>query len=234
MSSPDDLMSVREAADLAGKSLSTVRDWIRAGHLVKHREDPEDDKSKVLVSRAELVARIEEVGGPPTGPGGSHPSTAPDADLVAELASTRAVITDLEAGRDQLVLKLADMRVSDASTQARADGLEERLRLVNELREAERVRLEAAVEVEREGVASLREAFEKGRVALEAAAEAHLGAADAERRRADAAEEALRQTRDDLEVSRGELVAMRAELEALRVRNGLSWWRRMLTAGPAS
>jgi multidrug efflux pump subunit AcrA (membrane-fusion protein) len=211
MSSPDDLMSVREAADLAGKSLSTVRDWIRAGHLVKHREDPEDDKSKVLVSRAELVARIEEVGGPrpeptPPGPGGSHPSTAPDAGLVAELASTRAVVA----------------------------GLEERLRLVSELRESERARLEAVAESDRATLVSAREAFEKAREALESAAAAHLGAADAERRRADAAEEALRQTRDDLEVSRGELVAMRAELEALRVRNGLSWWRRMLTAGPAS
>ncbi len=216
------LIPIRDAAELAGRSPSTVRDWIRAGHLSKHREDPADERSRVLVSRAELVARLEDVDGPrpapateqpaealdledvtPRGPGGSPPSTVPDAGLVAELATARATVV----------------------------GLEERLRLVNELREAERVRLEAAVEVEREGMASLREAFEKGRVALEAAAEAHLGAADAERRRADAAEAALRDARTDLEAVRGELAGARAELEALRVRAGLPWWRRLIAAG---
>ena len=208
-SSPVDLMPVRDAAELAGRSSSTVRDWIRAGHLSKHREEPGNELSRVLVSRAELVARLEELDGPRPAPPttnesrGEAPATAPDAGLVAELASARAMVASLE----------------------------ERLRLVGELRESERARLEAVAESERVALASAREAFEKAREALEGAAAAHLGAADAERRRADAAEAALRDARTDLEAVRGELAGARAELEALRVRSGMPWWRRLIAAG---
>jgi len=197
-SSPVDLMPVRDAAELAGRSSSTVRDWIRAGHLSKHREEPGNELSRVLVSRAELVARLEELDGPRPAPPttnesrGEAPATAPDAGLVAELASARAMVASLE----------------------------ERLRLVAELREFERASLRTA-----------RDAFEKSREALEGAAAAHLGAADAERRRADAAEAALRDARTDLEAVRGELAGARAELEALRVRSGMPWWRRLIAAG---
>lgn len=190
---PVDLMPVRDAAELAGRSPSTVRDWIRAGHLTKHREEPRNELSRVLVSRAELVARLGDVDGPRPAP----PTAA------AELASARAMVA----------------------------GLEERLRLVGELRESERARLEAVAESERVALASARDAFEKAREALESAAAAHLGVADAERRRADAAEAALRDARTDLEAVRGELAGARAELEALRVRSGLPWWRRLIATG---
>ena len=206
MPTPDDLIPVQTAAELAGRSRSTVRDWIRAGYLSKHREDPENERSRVLVSRAELMARLEEVDGPqsaPASPPASTPTSPAVLDLAAELANTRALVA----------------------------GLEERLRLVGELRESERARLEATVEAERASLTSAREAFERSREALESAAAAHLGAADAERRRADAAEAALRDARADLEAVRGELAGARAELEALRAQAGLPWWRRLLTAG---
>ena len=209
-SRPVDLMPVRDAAELAGRSSSTVRDWIRAGHLTKHREEPGNELSRVLVSRAELVARLKDVDGPRPAPPtagvasrGEAPATAPAAVLAAELASARAMVA----------------------------GLEERLRLVGELRESERAGLEAVAESERVALASARDAFEKAREALESAAAAHLGAADAERRRADAAEAALRDARTDLEAVRGELAGARAELEALRVRSGMPWWRRLIATG---
>lgn len=206
MPTPDDLIPVQTAAELAGRSRSTVRDWIRAGYLSKNREDPENERSRVLVSRAELLARLEEVDGPqsaPASPPTSTPTSPAVLDLAAELANTRALVA----------------------------GLEERLRLVGELRESERARLEATVEAERASLTSAREAFERSREALESAAAAHLGAADAERRRADATAEALRDARADLEEVRGELIATRAELEVLRTHTGLPWWRRLLTAG---
>lgn len=181
MNRGSDLIGVREAARIAGKSKSTVRDWIRAGHLTKHREDPANDLSRVLVSRAELLARLEDVDGPRPAP-----PTAADAVLAAELASARAMVASLE----------------------------ERLRLVGELRDFERAQFKASVESERVSLARSRESFGMARAALECAAssqstatEAERRRADAERRRADAAEALLRDARQEIKAMRGGLVA---------------------------
>lgn len=53
---PSDLIPLADAAPLVNRCASSLRAWMRAGRLRKWREDPADTGSRVLVSRAELLA----------------------------------------------------------------------------------------------------------------------------------------------------------------------------------
>ena len=171
-SDPVNLLPVRDAAVLVDRSPSTIRAWLRAGHLSKVREDPEDPGSRVLVSRTELLAHAAQNASPtpprpstatPTAP---TPHTAADPSALAELrAELRGTVALLEATRAHLAaveeqkisaeelsreLVAAAEAVADVertrATEARADLAEAR-------EEAERWRAElGAVRAELEAV----------------------------------------------------------------------------------
>jgi len=214
---------VREAADLVGRSLSTVRAWVRSGRLEGHREEPGNKRSRLLVHRAALVAVAAELD-----PDGSHQTPAPAptpatvepsgvdgvevARLRAELAAARELLTETRTRADTLAELLK--REEDRTTEAVAEA-----RRLAEAAEAAEARTAEAADAIR---ADLRDAIE-----------AHIGNADAQRRRAEAAEAVGRDLRADLEAARAEVVGTRAELAALREREGLSWWHRLIGARPA-
>jgi len=183
MNRSSDLIGVREAARIAGKSKSTVRDWIRAGHLTKHREEPGNDLSRVIVSRAELLTRLEDVYVDSPRPA---PPTAADAVLAVELASVRAMVASLEE-QLRLVGELRDFERAQFKASVEFERKTSAL--------------------ERESFKEARAAIEGTAATHMRAADAERRRADAERRRADAAEAALRDARDDLEAVRGGLVA---------------------------
>ena len=51
---PADLISMEEAADMAGEKKDTVRDWVRNGTLTGYRKDPINKFSTLMVSCNEL------------------------------------------------------------------------------------------------------------------------------------------------------------------------------------
>lgn len=111
---PDDLIPLPEAAALVDRSVSSLRSWVRAGRLVKWREDPDDTGSRVLVSRAELLALAARDLDPTPGRPARRPPTD-EAALPGDLAELAKLRAELEGAR--LVLEatrehLAELRIA--------------------------------------------------------------------------------------------------------------------------
>ena len=51
---PDDLITAKEAAKMAGKKKDTIRSWVRKNKITGYREDPNNSNSALMVSEAEL------------------------------------------------------------------------------------------------------------------------------------------------------------------------------------
>ena len=51
---PEDLISAKEAGTMAGKSLATIRSWVRKGKITGHRKDPKKKNSTLMISQEEL------------------------------------------------------------------------------------------------------------------------------------------------------------------------------------
>ena len=127
---PDDLISVRDAAGLVGKTDRTVRRWIGNGELNHWEID-----GQRMVSRADVTAMAPEVSGPEADGDRTEPGVAlvpvselgPLFDAVAEAGRARA--SDAErAGR-------AEERETFERT-LRQEAQAERDRLRDELRQA--------------------------------------------------------------------------------------------------
>lgn len=158
---PGDLIPTKEAARLVDRSSSTVRAWLRAGRLTKHREQPGNDASRVLVSRAELMAyaagELDPAPPRPSAPrsalptGGQSPAMESGAADLVELARLRA---ELEGARAVL-----------AATRAHVASLEAQLASGDERVAAERQRADSAERHARELRTDLEEARDELRAA---------------------------------------------------------------------
>lgn len=138
---PADLVSMKDAAALVDRSVSSIRAWLRSGKLTKHREDPSNASSRAMVSRTELMAyaatKLDPA--PARPPGGPRPAPAASdaplpavddgaalrvevARLRAELDGSRAV---LEATRAHVAtLEASAGTVGELVASARAEGRE--------------------------------------------------------------------------------------------------------------
>lgn len=119
---PDDLLPLLDACALVGRSLSTLRAWIRAGELTAHRETPAAN-ARVLVSRAELlslatVGAISAAPGrrppPPPSPSAPPPSERLLEELLLAHRATVATLTD----------RCADLRTEADTWRGRAEAAE--------------------------------------------------------------------------------------------------------------
>lgn len=177
-STPPELIPARTAAERVGRSLATVRAWVRAGRLVGYREDPADPRSRLMLHPAELAAVAAELDpdgkhGDPVGsssPPSSPPAPRPAADegagvevarLRAELDGARAILAEARRRGDDLALALTrrDDLAGDALAEARrradaAEGVARDLRGDLEAARAELVgaRAELAALKERAGL----------------------------------------------------------------------------------
>ena len=178
-STPPELIPARAAADRVGRSLATVRAWVRAGRLVGYREHPADPRSRLMLHPAELAAVAAELdpdgkhGDPLTSsspPPSSPPTPRPAADegaavevarLRAELDGARAILAEARRRGDDLALALTrrDDLAGDALAEARrradaAEGVARDLRGDLEAARAELVgaRAELAALKERAGL----------------------------------------------------------------------------------
>jgi hypothetical protein len=89
---PSDLIPLRKAAPLVDRGYSTLRQWVRAGWLVKYRVNPESpENSPMLLSRAAvlaLAASMEKAY--PIGRRPAAPACEPDRNCLASLSSERS------------------------------------------------------------------------------------------------------------------------------------------------
>lgn len=209
MSYPHDLLTLSDAAALVGRSTSTIRDWIRAGHLDRYPPRPGDRYQRVMVSRGALLARVAELEAatPLTPPPVPADATHGPPRLTGEEPSHRA---ELEALR----VTVAELHGQLSEATARREAAEAMSRRDREL--VDRVEGDRARD---------RETWARTLAESDRAHAAHAEAIDAERRRASDALDLARSTRAELEAVRAELAGARAELEAVR---GRPWWRALL------
>ena len=130
-----DLISIKEAAVLVDRTVATVKKWAKKGDLDFVRENPENSKSKMLVSRATLMAFVATAGkaanpGRPT-TSSREPSKAV---LVAELEGQRALVIALRAQLDLLEGQISAIEDGKRTERERADEWKDRaMRLEAEL-----------------------------------------------------------------------------------------------------
>lgn len=55
---PKDLITAKEASVMAGKSVATIRSWVRKGKLTPYKEDENNHSSPLLISTTELKAYL--------------------------------------------------------------------------------------------------------------------------------------------------------------------------------
>jgi hypothetical protein len=166
---PADLITVKDAATLVDRSVSSVRAWLRAGKLAKHRENDADPNSRVLISRAELMtfAAVGLSAAPPRPPATSEaPSLTPDTPADQEAPAVALARAQAELRGALAVLEATRAHVSAlegqvAATEKAANQAREEARATAD---AERRRADAA---ERQ-VAELRDALTAARAELEA------------------------------------------------------------------
>jgi hypothetical protein len=205
---PADLIPLREAARCVDRSLSSLRSWIRQEFLTKYREEPGNPKSRVMISKAELMAYAVSAGLDPDPPrrGPSTDETAVTAPAAA--STTVEVQLDTSDAQERLQIQIDNVRL-----RTERDGARELLAATR----AHVKSLEAALEVARSGD-DQRVVFERER-------------ADFERERVKAEQERTQAVRRELELVREELVIARLELQELRSYAG-SWWSRVWRAPP--
>lgn len=91
---PDDLITAQEAAIMADRSKSTVRSWVRQGHLTGYRKDPKRKNSALLVSRSEVSAYLSVNGKI------DPPRKQTDSELTASMERLRLHVAELEKERE--------------------------------------------------------------------------------------------------------------------------------------
>lgn len=133
MERPNDLVALKEAAVVVGRSVSTLRAWIRGGELAGYREQPEDPNSRVLVSRQALLVLAAQ--SKPIHPGGPRPeSDAVPAEAGAAPPSERRsderrieerlLLAALTAERDGLRAVIEAQKLTIHTLEARCRDLE--------------------------------------------------------------------------------------------------------------
>jgi hypothetical protein len=170
---PLDLLTVREAARLVDRGVSTLRGWVRAGELRGWHADPEHpENTPLLVSRAEVLALVVTTGRASTpgrrSPADSTPSPTPVTDTPEhpldrpehplDLARLRSTVAELRADVRAALAERDGARAVLSATGRTVEALEARCRDLAVLADAERRRADdladrlAAVEAERDAL----------------------------------------------------------------------------------
>ena len=107
---PQDLITVKEASTMAGKSVATIRSWVRKGKITGFKEDVNNHSSPLLISTEELRAYLH------TGATLTHPNNTgrPDIPSVSIQEKEREIQTlqnELELLRKEIAFK--DERLED-------------------------------------------------------------------------------------------------------------------------
>ena len=140
---PSDLVTLADAARMSGRSVATLRRWLRDGSLTRYEGDTPDrgGSAPALVSSSELRGHLASGVAPVASPGRPPAAAAvvsSDAVRIAELEGRAAVVeaqlvaerrrvADLERERDRLALDLADARTTRDDWQARHDAVRSEL-----------------------------------------------------------------------------------------------------------
>ena len=123
-----DLITIKEAATLVDRTVPTLKKWIKKGEAVGVREDEENPRSRMLVSRKALMLLMATAGkatNPPR-PKASTSSGPSKAVLQAELAGQQALVAALQTQLEMMGSQISAIEEAKRSGKRRADDWKER------------------------------------------------------------------------------------------------------------
>ena len=122
-----DLIPIKEAATLVDRTVPTLKKWIKKGELNGQREDEENPRSRMLVSRKALMLLMATAGKSTNPPRPKASNSGPSkAVLQAELAGQKALVTALQAQLELIQAQISAIEEAKRSEQRRADDWKER------------------------------------------------------------------------------------------------------------
>jgi len=176
---PDDLLTLRAAAALAGRSADTLRRW-RATHGLRDYRDPADPTAPSTFSRSELLDLLARLNARRAPPGADYidgvvvpADPVPTRSAVSSTVETpaaamlRLLVDDVRSDRDRLLAEAQAERARAAAATAALDAArQETLTLAVRLERLETLLLSgraSAIEAERAAIGERRGVKVKGR-----------------------------------------------------------------------
>jgi len=121
-----DLISIREASTLVDRTAATIKKWIKTGGLKGQRMDPENPRSRLQVSRAELMTYVATAG-KKANPGRPRSNKGPSKGVLqAELEGAKMLNAALRAQLDLLQAQMGLIEESKRTERERADEWKDR------------------------------------------------------------------------------------------------------------
>ena len=121
-----DLIPLKEAATLVDRTVPTIKKWIKCGGLANQREDKNNTKGRILVSRTDLMAFVATAG-KSASPGRPSRNNEPTkAVLAAELEGQRVLVTALRTQLAMLETQISWIEDAKRTERERADEWRDR------------------------------------------------------------------------------------------------------------
>ena len=123
-----DLIPIKEAATLVDRTVPTLKKWIKKCEIKGLRENPDNPRSRLMVSRKELMVHMATAGkaANPPRPRASSSSGPSKAVLVAELAGQTALVVALQTQLELIQNQIGAIDEAKRSEQRRADDWKDR------------------------------------------------------------------------------------------------------------
>ncbi len=121
-----DLITVKEAATLVDRTAATIKKWIKSGGLAGTRQDPDNQRSALMVSRSDLMTYVVTAG-KKANTGHRRSDKGPTkAVLQAELEGQRVLNTALRAQLELIESKMHLIEEGKRTERERADEWKDR------------------------------------------------------------------------------------------------------------
>ena len=123
-----DLIPIKEAAALVDRTVPTLKKWIKNGDVSGVREHADNPRSRLLISRQELMAHMAVAGksANPPRPKASASSGPSKGVLKAELDGQKALVAALQTQLELVTGQISAIEEAKRSEQRRADDWKDR------------------------------------------------------------------------------------------------------------
>jgi hypothetical protein len=122
-----DLIPIKEAATLVDRTVPTLKKWVKNSEITGIRENADNPRSRLMVSRKELMVHMATAGKSTNPPRPMASSSGPSkAVLMAELAGQTALVLALQTQVELFQGQISAIEEAKRSEQRRADDWKDR------------------------------------------------------------------------------------------------------------
>ncbi len=123
-----DLIPIKEAATLVDRTVPTLKKWIKKDEITGVRENPDNPRSRLMVSRRELMTYMATAGkaANPPRPKASSSAGPSKGVLKAELEGQKALVAALQTQLEMVTAQISAIEEAKRSEQRRADDWKDR------------------------------------------------------------------------------------------------------------